>query len=67
MSINLFVEMKVESPLTILNAPKIRFKKPMIYPTPFSLSDSDDEKEIEINANKDYSSDEEESNDFNDF
>ena len=39
------LEISPQSPSSILNAPKIKFKKALISPTPFSLNDSDTEKE----------------------
>ena len=38
------LEISPKSPSSILNAPKIKFKKALISPTPFSLNDSDTEE-----------------------
>ena len=38
------LEISSKSPSSILNAPKIKFKKALISPTPFSLNDSDTEE-----------------------
>jgi len=39
-----------ETPSCILNAPKFKFKKPMLTPTPFSLNDSDSEDEMDYSS-----------------
>ena len=44
---------------SILNAPKFKFKKPLVTPTPFSLNDSDSEDEMETSTIGNISIDEE--------
>jgi len=39
-----------EIPSCILNAPKFKYKKPMIAPTPFALNDSDSDDENDIST-----------------
>ena len=65
MSIKENLEIIQKSPSFILNAPKLKFKKPTMKPTPFSLNDSRNEKEL-YSSGKDYDSfGEEDSNEFN--
>ena len=40
MTTNEMMEINIKSQPCILNAPKIKLKKPKIFPTPFSLNDS---------------------------
>ena len=53
MSSNEKLEINKESSLFILYAPKLKFKKPTISPTPFSLDDSylDDEMDSSTSGN----------------
>lgn len=44
-------------PPFILNAPKFKFKKPILTPTPFSLNDSDSEDEMDASTIGNFSSD----------
>lgn len=47
MSSNQKLGINEEIPSLILNAPKFKFKTPMVTPTPFSLNDSDSEDEMD--------------------
>ena len=59
------LEIKQKSPTFILYAPKLKFKKPTIRPTPFSLNDSESKEDF-YSYDKDYDSyDEEDSNVIN--
>ena len=46
-------------PPFILNAPKFKFKKPLVTPTPFALNDSDSDDEMESSTIGNISIDEE--------
>ena len=46
-------------PPFILNAPKFKFKKPLVTPTPFALNDSDSDDEMEYSTIGNISIDEE--------
>ena len=60
------LEISPKSPLSILNAPKIKFKKALISPTPFSLNDSDTEEEGDsYDKNHDTFDDDDEVNEIN--
>ena len=56
---------KEEFNIGILNAPKIKFKIPTVYPTPFSLNNSYDEEDLDTRENTENSFDESESNTLN--
>ncbi len=47
MSTNRNIEINIEYPTNILNAPKINFKTPIVSPTPLLLNDSYLEEQIE--------------------
>jgi hypothetical protein len=59
MSSNEKLEINEKIPSFILNAPKFKFKKPVVTPTPFSLNDSDSEDELESSTVGNISIDEE--------
>ena len=61
MSSNEKLEINGEFPSFILNAPKFKYKKPMMTPTPFSLNDSDSEDENDLSTVGNIFNDEEES------
>ena len=63
------LEISPKSPLSILNAPKIKLKKALISPTPFSLNDSNTEEENDSYDDKSYDTfdDDDEVNDINRF
>ena len=50
MSLNEKLEINREFPSFILNAPKFKYKKPIITPTPFSLNDSDSDDENDLST-----------------
>ena len=50
MSTNKKIEINGEVPSFILNAPKFKYKKPIMAPTPFSLNDADSDDENEIST-----------------
>ena len=50
MSSNEKLEICGEFPSFIINAPKFKYKKPIITPTPFSLNDSDSDDENDIST-----------------
>ena len=47
MSANENIEIDVENPTNIINAPKINFKNPIVSPIPLLLNDSYSEEQIE--------------------
>ena len=62
------LEISPQSPSSILNAPKIKLKIPLISPTPFSLNDSDTEEEGDsYDKNYDTFDDDDELNENNRF
>ena len=61
------LEINSNSPSYILYAPKLKFKKATIIPTPFTLNEYDSEEGIESDDNSYNSSDEEELNEDNNF
>ena len=50
MSSNEKLEINREFPSFIINAPKFKYKKPIITPTPFSLNDSDSDDENDLST-----------------
>ena len=60
------LEINEEAPSNILNAPKLKFKKPTICPPPFTLNDSYSQEEIDT-ENEDNSFDEKELKEFQKF
>ena len=58
-------EFKQKSQRFILYAPKLKFKKPTVRPTPFSLNDSESKEDFYLNDKIYDSYDEENSNVFN--
>ena len=67
MSNNEKIEINSNSPTYILYAPKLKFKKATIIPTPFTLNDYDSEEGIESDNYSYNSSDDEELNEDNNF
>ena len=59
MSLNEKLGINRETPSKILTAPKFKFKKPMVTPTPFSLNDSDSDDEMDYSTIGNISIDEE--------
>ena len=64
MSKNESFELNEQSPSSILNAPKLKFKKATLSPTPFSLNDSNLEEENIVDSFDEQSLDEEGSKEF---
>ena len=58
MSSNETLGINGKNPSSILNAPKFKFKKPMVTPTPFSLNDSDSGDEMDSSTIANISIDE---------
>jgi hypothetical protein len=50
MSSNEKLEINGEFPSFILNAPRFKYKMPIITPTPFSLNDSDSDDENDLST-----------------
>ena len=50
MSSNGKLEINGEIPSFILNAPKFKYKKPIITPTPFALNDSDSDDDNDLST-----------------
>ena len=50
MSTNKKIEINKEIPSFILNAPKFKYKKHIMAPTPFSLNDADSDDENELST-----------------
>ena len=61
------LEINSNSPSYILYAPKLKFKKATIIPTPFTLNEYDSEEGIELDDNCYNSSDDKELNEDNNF
>ena len=59
MSSNEQIGINGKFPPFILNAPKFKFKKPLVTPTPFALNDSDSDDEMESSTIGNISFDEE--------
>ena len=66
MTTNEILEINIKSKPFILNAPKIKLKKPKMFPTPFSLNDSyiNEEENFDSESDNNNSSYEKEINDF---
>ena len=66
MTTNEIMEINIKSQPFILNAPKIKLKKPKIFPTPLSLNDSyiKEEDNFDCESDSNNSSYDKEINDF---